>query len=319
MKVCKYIFLIIFVAGITNSISCGENNLSIIDDIIKNESQILTISSSEETPVEITVPAEQIYFSSKVIPEIINTHKISALELNIEEEKEIFYDKNSGISGFIIRKNTPIVDKDGTICVEMYFDKPVLNGETEAIAKINALFYEEEKGYFYGSENFLNFLGEGQKYYDIVEYAKEFPSSTFKEGSFIYTVDTDIMYIGNNIMSVKEYANWQMIGVNCRYIYGITVDTNTGDLITVDYFVNESINDFNEKVLTQLVDELYPLEDLKKYYTYYRDKQIEDLKSTIQNYSFADYEYFYDGESINLIFNGILDRSSYVMQIESEY
>lgn len=225
------------------------------------------------------------------------------IDIKFKEEKTgVLRNENGGISVLIIKKTMQIKTIYGPLYSELRFEKPVLSGETEVIAKINALFDEEEQEFYYGCENSLHFK-EG--YFDQVMY----------EGyNKTCTVWTDITYIGENILSVHERLYFAHVE---RNDYGITIDMTTGNILPADYFINETIEEFNEKVISMILEEISP--NSKEVRDDYGDEKIKNL---IKNYSFADYKYYYDGKNLNLIFpefglwSGSKERAPYIMRID---
>jgi len=268
-----------------------ENQEKLLTEHLENDT---TLNTDSTDLTDATIPIPEKY--SDIITEISFS----------EEKTDIFRDKTGSMSGSIIRKTMKIKSIYGSSDDEMSFYKPVLSGETEAIAKINALFDEEEQGFFYGSENSLHFK-EG--YFDKLMY---------QGFSWYCRVRNDVRYIGNNIFSVYEWLYFPLLEDKR---YGITFDTTTGNILPINYFINEPIDEFNEKVISLILNDTTPDSDSELVRGQCGDETIKNL---IKNYSFADYEYYYDGKNLNLIFPefglciGSKEKEPYIMQIEPD-
>lgn len=215
-------------------------------------------------------------------------------------------------------------DEEGNILAEMYFDKPVLSGNSETAQKINAYFDAECTGFFDGSDQSAHFKdGLYDQFAESVESMRGiYGDDAFIKSPLYSTVKTEIVYMSPDILSVKESQEWMAGGAYSYRCYGATFDLETGALLPADHFIDADIETFNGQVISLLYD----------YLSEYGVLGITDREAFNENWeagitnrdifedehmrkTFEDYEYYFDGADIWLIFHEYSQMdNSYVIQ-----
>ncbi len=204
-------------------------------------------------------------------------------------------------------------DEHGNVIAEMYFDKPVLNGESDAVASINAYFDKECKGFFYGSEDSANF--KESHYNDFSGTVDTFRDygilSKYIDAPLQNTVNSEITYMSRDILSIKLTQFWWAGGVSNTYFFGATFNLETGELIPLDYFITADIETFNEQVLDFFRETFsFGPEEYEQYAHY---------NYTDYNYYFTGYTYINSGANVCITFNdGSLFRYGYILNYHDE-
>jgi hypothetical protein len=102
------------------------------------------------------------------------------------------------------RIDQSIRTEEGAVLAEVYYEKPVLSGNSEVARSINSFFNEESEGWVQGNnrltpfeDNPVNdFLVEVE---DLIPYIQE---DVLAEQPFLYTVDTEIMLFDEKTLSI---------------------------------------------------------------------------------------------------------------------
>ena len=184
------------------------------------------------------------------------------------------------------RVSRDLKDVNGKLLATTYFDKPVLIGDSDAFTKINTYFENECQAYFYGSANSMNFKED--QYSHFIGRANEESVRNMSYYTWYCTLDTEVTYISAEIVSFKETFNWYAGGVHNLGYYGATFDLKTGELLTIDHFVDVDINGFNQRVICLLNNQI-------------GTNCLHNLENKYQNYKFADYNFYFDGKDLYLI------------------
>jgi hypothetical protein len=198
-------------------------------------------------------------------------------------------------------------DDNGNVLAEMYFVKPILIGNQESVKIINQFFEREANYFFRNSGELVNSkYGDYNQFMRSVDEAREYyGDSALAEHNFANTVNVKMMYQNEEIISFKEETFWFAGGINNYSYYGETFNLQSGEILTVEEFTEQDLKDFKDNVISQLSQNFY------KDYQEIRDKLIDE----VANYKFADYNYYYDGNDIYLIFN--TSNLNYILKLEN--
>lgn len=188
-----------------------------------------------------------------------------------------------------------VVNDRGVVLGVCYFDKPVVEG-VPAAERINAYFDRECDAFFYGSNESRHYTTDQYRYF---QYCVQTMSGWLASEEDLIkcplenTVDTEVTYESDEIVSVKETWYWMAGGTADTRYFGETIDVTTGESISVDHFVRCDIEEFNGQVIKLLTDFYAAEENLISAYA------IQEL---VENRAFEDYEYYFDGTDVYLIF-----------------
>jgi hypothetical protein len=216
--------------------------------------------------------------------------------------------KNDDVAVYCKRVSIAVKDDQNNIVAEMFFEKPVLVGDNKSIKNINTIFRDEAKKFFYGTGKSPHFQWGYKRFLKDVKDMREFyEDAILVVDPLENSVSTEITYMNNDIISFKESTYWMMGGVNGQYYYGITVDINTGKMLTLKDFVKTDAEYFNNVLHSELSASFLERE------IEFSDSEIEEL--FIEN-DLAKYEFYYDGSNYNIIFNNdIYYNWGYIVQI----
>ena len=215
-----------------------------------------------EQPVETETAEEQVYIEDSIedsIEDFIEDPQEDSIQdaessSDTEAEEEIKEDtewtetdeqwknrrtkSNSTLQVTIERTDRSMVNEDGLTIASIYYDRPVVSGDTVAAEKITQFFEDEEQDWFAGRgrlllnysgdcdsalEFFLELVGEMREMFGdehIVEY----------ECPCLYNIESRIMYMDDDILSILQIKEFRTQRGSTNY-YGCTFDLNTGELL----------------------------------------------------------------------------------------
>lgn len=209
------------------------------------------------------------------------------------------------------RVEETVKDKQGNIIAEMYFNKPVFGGSSPLIKKLNSYFENEVQGFFNGYEKSLHFKKSQRDHFfeSVTEMRTLYEDDILAKSPLYYKVEIELQ-CDNNILSFKETEDWMAGGIRNTYYYGITVNKETGDILSLENIADEDIKNFNDKVILALNNELN--ENSREY-------DLEPLFSEIENYNFSDYEFYCDENNIYIIFNyEIFSTGGFILKLSKD-
>ena len=237
-----YIVLILVTLFITLS-ACGR------PDVDKN-------NAVPEQPVETETTEEQVYIEDSIEDFIEDPQEDSiqdaesSLETESEEEikKETEWTEtdeqwknrrtksNSTLQVTIERTDRSMVNEDGLTIASIYYDRPVVSGDTVAAEKITQFFEDEEQDWFAGTGRLLDFPGND---YDnlfacfldgVADLRERYGDEDVAEEPGLYSLESRIMYMDDDILSILQIEEVREERGGCYY-YGCTFDLHTGELL----------------------------------------------------------------------------------------
>ena len=215
-----------------------------------------------------------------------------------EEVESAKYKSNGIIEVSIERIENPIKNEDGEVIAIVYYEKPVVSGDSEAAKKINAFFETEQQSWF-GSHK--SRLTQGMdSYYDYfyngVKITEEMSGTEILiEDSLHYVMETRIKYLDENMLSILQISD-VLIGTRGWSYYGSTFDLSTGELIPITELIEIKPEEIRMILEERTKGSWFEIEY----------DELADNNYIITNYDEKvdmRYEYFYDGESYFLIDN----------------
>ena len=212
--------------------ACGNTKA---EEVISSSEQVEVI---KETPTQATsVETEVVDEEQKKLEETARTTwpKEEIIWMESDEEWEAARHKsNDTLEVTVEREDRSIQNADGNVIARMYYDRPVVSGNSEAAEKINAFFEQEEEDWFAGKRGRLLYE-DGYLDYFMVAFGtmrEQYGDEELAEWPCIYTVDARIEYLDNDTLSIFQIANYRLEGTGWDY-FGCTFDLNTGDLLPV--------------------------------------------------------------------------------------
>ena len=201
-----------------------------------------------------------------------------------------------------------VYDEQGRLIAQIYYDKPVIQGDSEAVKKINAYFDNEANAFYNQGTSVTWFSADAfQQFKDGLELMKErWGNEMMAEYPTRYAMDTSVCYMDENIISIVQVRNY-MLEHNSWHCYGSTFDLRTGELIPITKLI--SIKPEEMKAIFLITGNII---DIGVYEVLKDDNYvIDDCGHRID----MKYEYFYDGESYYLINEFALEfRTSLVIK-----
>ena len=194
----------------------------------------------------------------------------------------------------IERMDQSIYDEEGRLIAIVYYDKPVLQGDSEAAKKINT-YFEKEAEAFYDRGTGISWLSQINFYEDFkngMELMKErWGNEMLSQHPTHYTMDTSVCYMDEDMISIVQVWNYNLEH-NDWYCYGSTFDLQTGELIPITKLVNIKPEGMKEIFLSVAYEEAEEYEVLKG-----DNYVIDDYGHCVD----MKYQYFYDGKFYYLI------------------
>ena len=201
-----------------------------------------------------------------------------------------------------------VYDEQGRLIAQIYYDKPIIQGDSEAIKKINA-YFDNEANAFYDQGTSVTWFSKDafHQFKDGLELMKErWGNEMMAEYPTRYAMDTSVCYMDENIISIVQVRNY-MLEHNSWYCYGSTFDLRTGELIPITKLIN--IKPEEMKAIFLIAGNII---DIGVYEVLKDDNYVIDF---YEHHIDMKYEYFYDGESYYLINEFALEfRTSSVLK-----
>ena len=201
-----------------------------------------------------------------------------------------------------------VYDEQGRLIAQIYYDKPVIQGDSEAIKKINA-YFDNEANAFYDQGTSVTWFSKDafHQFKDGLELMKErWGNEILAEYPTRYAMDTSVCYMDENIISIVQVRNY-MLEHNSWYCYGSTFDLRTGELIPITKLI--SIKPEEMKAIFPIAGNII---DIGVYEVLKDDNYVIDF---YEHHIDMKYKYFYDGESYYLINDFALEfRTSSVLK-----
>ena len=211
-----------------------------------------------EQPVEAETTEEQVYIEDSIedsIEDFIEDPQedsIQDVESSSEAEEEIKEEtecletdeqwrsrrtrSNSELEVTIERTDRSLVNEDGVTIAIIYYDRPVVSGDTAVAEKITEFFEEEEQNWFAGTGRLLDFPGNDYgNIFDhflgrVADLRERYGDEDVAEEPCLYSLESRIMYMDDNILSILQIKEKRAERGGCYY-YGCTFDLHTGELL----------------------------------------------------------------------------------------
>ena len=209
-----------------------------------------------EQPVETETTEEQVYIEDSIEDFIEDPLEDSIQDaessLETESEEEIKEEKewletdeqwrgrrtrsNSELEVTIERTDRSLVNEDGLTIAIIYYDRPIVSGDTAVAEKITEFFEEEEQDWFAGTGRLLDFPGND---YDnlfacfldgVADLRERYGDEDVAEEPGLYSLESRIMYMDDDILSILQIEEVREERGGCYY-YGCTFDLHTGELL----------------------------------------------------------------------------------------
>ena len=201
-----------------------------------------------------------------------------------------------------------VYDEQGRLIAQIYYDKPIIQEDSEAVKKINA-YFDNEANAFYDQGTSVTWFSKDafHQFKDGLELMKErWGNEILAEYPPRYAMDTSVCYMDENIISIVQVRNY-MLEHNSWYCYGSTFDLRTGELIPITKLIN--IKPEEMKAIFLIAGNII---DIGVYEVLKDDNYVIDF---YEHHIDMKYEYFYDGESYYLINDFALEfRTSSVLK-----
>ena len=201
-----------------------------------------------------------------------------------------------------------VYDEQGRLIAQIYYAKPVIQGDSEAVKKINA-YFDNEANAFYDQGTSVTWFSKDafHQFKDGLELMKErWGNEILAEYPPRYAMDTSVCYMDENIISIVQVRNY-MLEHNSWHCYGSTFDLRTGELIPITKLI--SIKPEEMKAIFLIAGNII---DIGVYEVLKDDNYVIDFGGHRID---MKYEYFYDGESYYLINDFALEfRTSSVLK-----
>ena len=143
---------------------------------------------------------------------------------------------NSTLQVTIERTDRSLVNEDGLTIAIIYYDRPVVFGDTAVAEKITEFFEEEEQDWFAGTGRLLDFPGNDYgNIFDhflgrVADLRERYGDEDVAEEPCLYSLESRIMYMDDTILSILQIKEKRAERGGCYY-YGCTFDLHTGELL----------------------------------------------------------------------------------------
>ena len=143
---------------------------------------------------------------------------------------------NSELEVTIERTDRSLVNEDGLTIAIIYYDRPIVSGDTAVAEKITEFFEEEEQDWFAGTGRLLDFPGNDyDNLFDcflgrVADMRERYGDEDVAVEPGLYSLESRIMYMDDNILSILQIKE-KRAERGGHYYYGCTFDLNTGELL----------------------------------------------------------------------------------------
>ena len=264
----KHYTVLMLVTLLITLSACGR------PDVDKNDAVL-------EQPVERETTEEQVYIKDSIedfiedpLEDSIQDAESSSeaeSEEEIKEETEWLETdeqwknrrtkSNSTLQVTIERTDRSMVNDDGLTIASIYYDRPVVSGDTVAAEKITHFFENEEQDWFTGRGRLLDLPGNDLEEYlginvldgvyeDIEKMREQYGDEDVAEWLCLYSVEARIMYMDDDILSIMQIMEVRTERTGWNY-FGCTFDLNTGELLKLTDLVDISVGDM-ENILSKV-------------------------------------------------------------------
>ena len=276
-----------------------------------------------EQPVEAETTEEQVYIEDSIedsIEDFIEDPQedsIQDAESSSEAEEEIKEEtewvetdeqwrsrrtrSNSELEVTIERTDRSLVNEDGVTIAIIYYDRPVVSGDTAVAEKITEFFEKEEQDWFAGTGRLLDFPGNDyDNLFDcflggVADLRERYGDEDVAVEPGLYSLESRIMYMDDNILSILQIKE-KRAERGGHYYYGCTFDLNTGELLELTdldisaedikniFSKDEYLDHFSEMSEDYIV--VAHEEEFDMTYQFYVDKKyLYLLDNTVEKYN----------------------------------
>ena len=195
-----------------------------------------------------------------------------------EEWEDRSTKSNSTLEVTIERTDYSIYNEDGLTMAIIYYDRPVVSGDTVAAEKITEFFEKEEQDWFAGTGRLLDFPGNDYgNIFDhflgrVADRRERYGDEYVAEEPCLYSLESRIMYMDDNILSILQIKE-KRAERGGHYYYGCTFDLHTGELL-------------------ELTDLDISAEDIRNIFS--KDKYLDHFSEMSEDYIVVAYEEEFD-------------------------
>ena len=185
---------------------------------------------------------------------------------------------NSTLEVTIERTDYSIYNEDGLTMAIIYYDRPVVSGDSVAAEKITEFFEKEEQDWFAGTGRLLDFPGNDyDNLFDcflgrVADMRERYGDEDVAVEPGLYSLESRIMYMDDNILSILQIKEKRAERGGCYY-YGCTFDLHTGEFL-------------------KLKDLDISAEDIKNIFS--KDEYLDHFNEMSEDYIVVAYEEEYD-------------------------
>ena len=189
----------------------------------------------------------------------------------------------------IKRIERSIYGDSGKLITKVYYEQLVTLKDTK-VARIINDFFEEEENTIYNNQlknnnsisiknviynDYSNFLES------VFKFNESLGEDTLSETPFRYSVDTESVLCDNNYLSILQKFACVNIGPRSIYMFGITFDINTGEILTVDRIVDTDADRFRDVIIDFVnnTDILSPEYKREEAYIFYKKNAEHNYKA----------------------------------------
>ena len=255
-----------------------------------------------EQPVETESAEEQVYIEDSIedsiedfiedpqedsIQDAESSSEVEAEEEIKEETEWVETDEqwrsrrtrsNSELEVTIERTDRSLVNEDGLTIAIIYYDRPIVSGDTAVAEKITEFFEEEEQDWFAGTGRLLDFPGNDyDNLFDcflgrVADMRGKYGDEDVAVEPGLYSLESRIMYMDDNILSILQIKE-KRAERGGHYYYGCTFDLHTGELL-------------------ELTDLDISAEDIRNIFS--KDKYLDHFSEMSEDYIVVAYEEEFD-------------------------
>jgi hypothetical protein len=207
-------------------------------------------------------------------------------------------EEDNNIEYFIIREDHTIKSEDDVILALVYYDRLLILGNSDVAVLINNFFENEYRGWMHGanrlnyhSDNWMSIFLER-----VQEMRDAYGDDIIAMQPLYYTVNTEVVYLCQDILSVRQEVQYFAGGSSGSAYHGSTFNLRTGERISFDSIADVDADEFRENLSAFLIDFLGTTGE-SEIMGYYGPNEPGNFDIYYDGHLYQlNYEFFYDGE-----------------------
>jgi len=178
-----------------------------------------------------------------------------------------------------------LTGKEGETLAVISYEKPVLDGNSQTIKKINQSISDDYTLFYKNKDNLFAYA---QGDYDANGYGY------FNNEAYINTCECEVTDNNTSSISFKMSTKWFAGGVSNKDFYGLTYSLETGETLGLEDIFIETSSEVKDKIMTAS----------KEYVNNHPDiGWVDNVMDIIENKKISEYKYYLVKDKVYIIYD----------------